>query len=218
MRRWARRRLVHASGDAGFSLVEVSVAMILSAMVAASLAGVMYSLSQNASDAGRNADLQRTGRLVMAELMMDLRQAESITFNGDPIESLTADRIVFYSDRAEAEGPERIVYERTSCVSGLCRLRVTRYQAVAGSGPEWAFVTTAFEDQFVMERVRNDQALFRGAAWTGTPAAKTYVSACSGSCPFPLVAIRLRGLPEGTSAGAARTFEITEEVELRNAG
>lgn len=218
MRRWARRRLAHASGDAGFSLVEVSVAMILSAMVAASLAGVMYSLSQNASDAGRNADLQRTGRLVMAELMMDLRQAESITANGDPIESLTADRIVFYSDRAEAEGPERIIYERTSCVSGLCRLRVTRYQAVAGSGPEWAFVTTAFEDQFVMERVRNDQALFRGAAWTGTPVAKTYVSACAGTCSFPLVAIRLRGVPEGTSAGAAQTFEITEEVGMRNAG
>ncbi len=218
MRRWARRLLRRLPRQAGFSLVELSVAMILSAMAAASMAGVMYSISQNASDAGRNADVQRTGRLVLADLLMDLRQAESVTANGNAIESLTADRIVFYSDRAEAEGPERIVYERTSCVSGLCRLRVTRYQAVAGSGPEWTFQTTAFEDQFVMERVRNDQALFRGAAWTGSPLAKTYISACAGDCSFPLVAIRLRALPLGASPVAPQTLEITDEVGLRNAG
>lgn len=161
MIRRAWNRLLHPSGDAGFTLVEVSVALILSAMVGGSMVGVMYSLSQNASDVGHNADLQRTGRLVVAELVMDLRQAEPVAANGDPIESLSADRIVFYSDRAEFEGPERIIYERTSCVSGMCRLRVTRYQAVAGSGPEWDFATTAFEDQYVMERVRNDQPLFR---------------------------------------------------------
>lgn len=211
-------RLRNPSGDAGFTLVEVSVALILFTMVGASMVGVMYSLGQNASDLGRNADLQRTGRLVVAELVMDLRQAEAVGANGDPIESLSADRIVFYSDRAEAEGPERIIWERTACVSGLCRLRVTRYQAVAGSGPEWDFETTAFESQYVMERVHNDQPLFRGVKWSGTPAVRTYISACTGTCSFPLVAIRLRALPEGTSAGATQTLEIVAEVELRNAG
>jgi hypothetical protein len=69
-----------------------------------------------------------------------------------------------------------------------------------------------------MERVRNDQPLFRGATWTGTPATKTFVSACAGTCRFSLVVIRVRALPELTSVGAAQTLEITEEVELRNAG
>jgi hypothetical protein len=150
--------------------------------------------------------------------VIDLRQAQAVSPNGDPIESLSADRIVFYSDRNEAEGPERIVYERTACAAGLCELRVTRYAAVAGSGPEWGFATTPFEEQVVMERVRNDQPLFRGATWTGTPVTKNYVSACSGTCSFSLVAIRLQALPELTSVGAAQTLEITDEVELRNAG
>ncbi len=199
-------------------MVEILVAMVLSAMVAASMAGVIYSLGQNAGDAGRNADLQRTGRLVVAEMVIDLRQAQAVSPNGDPIESLTADQIVFYSDRDETEGPERIVYERTACDAGLCELRVNRYPAVAGSGPEWSFEADPFEEQVVMERVRNDQPLFRGAIWTGTPATKSYVSACSGTCSFSLVAIRLEALPGVTSVGAARTLEITEEVELRNAG
>jgi prepilin-type N-terminal cleavage/methylation domain-containing protein len=214
----ARRRSSHPSRQAGFTLVEMAVALALSAIVAASFTGVIYSLSQNAGDAGRNADLQRTGRLVVAEMVIDLRQAEAVSPNGDPIESLSADRIVFYSDRDETEGPERIIYERTACAVGLCELRVTRYPAVAGSGPEWEFATAPFEEQVVMERVRNDQPLFRGATWTGTPATKTFVSACAGTCRFSLVVIRVRALPELTSVGAAQTLEITEEVELRNAG
>ena len=218
MRRLARRLFPPSAQQAGFSVIEVSVALILSAMVAGSLVGLMHSLSQNASDAGRTADLQRTGRAVVAGLVMDLRQAQAVTANGYPIDSLSADRIVFYSDRAEMEGPERIVYERTSCAAGLCQLRVTRYAAVAGSGPEWAFQGVPFENRVVMERVRNDQPLFRGAAWTGTPPTRTFVSACSGTCSFPLVAIRLRALPEGTSVGAMQTLEIADQVEFRNAG
>lgn len=218
MTRGARRRCPHLSRQGGFSVVEILVALVLSAVVAASMAGVIYSLGQNAGDAGRNADLQRTGRLLLAGMVIDLRQAQAVSPNGYPIESLTADRIVFYSDRAQAEGPERIVYERTACAAGLCDLRVTRYPAVPGSGPEWSFGTAPFQDQVVMTRVRNDQPLFRGATWTGTPVTKTYVSGCSGTCSFPLVAIWLRALPQLTSAGAAQTLEITEEVELRNAG
>ena len=196
----------------------MSVALILSAMVAGSLVGVMHSLGQNASDAGRTADLQRTGRVVVAGLVMDLRQAQAVTANGYPIESLSADRIVFYSDRAEMEGPERIIYERTSCVAGLCQLRVTRYAAVAGSGPEWTFEAVAFEDRTSWSGCATISRSSAGATWTGTPPIQTFVSACSGTCSFPLVAIRLRALPEGTSVGATQTLEIADQVEFRNAG
>lgn len=215
-----RRRLgcLRSSAEAGFTLVEMSVAVLLSALVAASLAGVLYSLGQNAGDAGRNSELQSAARMVMADLVLDLRQAEAVSENGYPVESLTADQIIFYSDRDETEGPERIVYERVACAEGLCELRVSRYAAVAGSGPEWAFQSAAFQDQLVMERVLNDQPLFRGASWTGAPATKTYVTTCAGNCSFSLVAIRLRATPERTSAGASEPFEITGEVEFRNAG
>ena len=214
------RRFPHprASAEAGFTLVEMSIAALLSALVAASLTGVLYNLGQNAGDAGRNSELQSAGRLVMAELVLDLRQAEAVSENGYPVESLTADQIIFYSDRDETEGPERIVYERGSCAEGLCELRVTRYAAVAGSGPEWAFQSAAFQDQVVMERVLNDQPLFRGASWTGAPATKTYVTACTGDCSFSLMAIRLRAVPDRTSVGASQPLEIIGEVEFRNAG
>lgn len=199
-------------------MIEITVTLVLSAIVAASLAGVVYSLGQNAGDAGRNADVQRTARLVMAEIVIDLRQAQAVTENGDPIASLNADRVVFYTDRDQSEGPERVIYERTSCAAGLCELRVTRYAAVAGTGPDWVFESLPYEEQVMMERVLGDQPLFRGAAWVGSPPAKTFVSTCSGTCTFPLVVIRLGALPEVTSAGATRTLEILEEVELRNAG
>jgi len=129
------RRFPHprASAEAGFTLVEMSIAALLSALVAASLTGVLYSLGQNAGDAGRNSELQSAGRLVMAELVLDLRQAEAVSENGYPVESLTADQIIFYSDRDETEGPERIVYERAACAEVLCDLRVSRYAAVAVS-------------------------------------------------------------------------------------
>jgi len=214
------RRFPHprACAEAGFTLVEMSIAALLSALVAAALTGVLYNLGQNAGDAGRNSELQSAGRLVMAELVLDLRQAEAVSENGYPVESLTADQIIFYSDRDETEGPERIVYERAACAEGLCELRVTRYAAVAGSGPEWIFQSAAFQDQLVMERVLNDQPLFRGASWTGAPATKTYVTACAGNCSFSLVAIRLRAVPDRTSVGASQPFEITGEEEFRNAG
>ena len=64
----------------------------------------------------------------------------------------------------------------------------------------------------------NDQPLFRGASWTGAPATKTYVTACTGDCSFSLMAIRLRAVPDRTSVGASQPFEITGEVEFRNAG
>ena len=80
--------------QAGFTLVEMSIAALLSALVAASLTGVLYNLGQNAGDAGRNSELQSAGRLVMAELVLDLRQAEAVSENGYPVESLTALRTI----------------------------------------------------------------------------------------------------------------------------
>lgn len=205
-----------ARGEQGFTVVEMSIAVALCALLAATLMGILAGLGRNAGDAGRNADLQQAGRLIVAEMVMDLRQAQPAAENGYPVESLSADRVVFYSDRASYPGPERIVYERAACSGGLCELRVTRYAAVAGSGPNWTFQTTPFENQVLLERVLNDQPLFRGASWSGSPSVKAYVSSCTSACSFSLVAIRLRAVPDRTSPGAAGAFEITDEVGFRN--
>lgn len=207
------------SEEQGYTLIELAMSLILSSMIVASLVAVMYSFSQSASDTGRNADLQQTARSLVADLVVELRQAEAVSDNGYAIESLSADRIVFYTDRVESPGPERVVYHRRDCVDGLCELWVTQYPAVVGSGPHWEFETTPIEDAFVLGRVSNTEPLFRGADWVGEPPAKTYVGDCGGTgpeCDFPLVSIVFQANPTGTSSGADRTFEIEEEVRLRN--
>jgi len=211
-----------AADEDGFTMVELSVAMLLTVMIMTALVSVFYAFSQNAVDQGQHAELQREMRTVMSELVMDLRQAvaPSESASAYPIESLTADRIVFYTDQHESEGPERTVYERTDCLAGFCELWVTRYAAVPGTGPNWDFAETPFEESFLLGRVRSDEAMFRVADWTGDPKTKTYGSSCGGAaprCDEPIVAVSLRAIPTGTSAAAASTFEIVEEVTLRNA-
>jgi len=213
-----RLRRIPAS-EGGYTIVELSVSMFLSAMIFGSLISVIYSFSQQASDSGQNANLQLASRELVAEMVVELRQAEKVTPNGYPIESLDPDKIVFYSDRLEPEGPERIMYERTGCVDGLCELWVTRYPAVPGSGPWWQFSDVPLEHGMMLDRLPQDQPLFSGADWTGEPPSKTYTVACSLSgpaCDFPLISILFRANPSGTSTGADNTYEVEEEVRLRN--
>lgn len=216
-----RRRLRRMSAaEGGFTVVELSVSMFLSALIFGSLVSVIYSFSQQASDSGRNANLQLASRELVAEIVVELRQAEKVTPNGFPVESLDSDKIVFYSDRLEPEGPERIVYERGDCVDGLCNLWLTRFPAVPGSGPWWQFSDVPLEHGVMLQRLPEDQALFSGADWVGDPPSKEYIFACGPSgpeCDFPLVLILFRARPTGTSGGADNTYEIEEEVRLRNA-
>lgn len=212
-----RRRI--AGDQGGFTVVELALSLLVSALIFGSLVSVIYSFSQSAGDSGRRADLQQRGRELVADMVVELRQAEAVTANGFPIESISDSRLVFYSDRLDTEGPERVVYERKGCSGGLCELWITRYAAEPGTGPEWQFQTTPMEDGAVIERVQEDQPLFSGIEWLGDPPSKVYTSSCGGAgpeCDFPLVAITFRANPVGTSAGADDTFEIEEEVRLRN--
>ncbi|MBU1650552.1 MAG: prepilin-type N-terminal cleavage/methylation domain-containing protein [Proteobacteria bacterium] len=215
---WHRlRRALRRQG--GYTLMELSLAMALSSIIFASLVSVIYSFSQEAGDSGQAALLQQTSRELVADLVVELRQAEKVTANGHPIEELTADKLVFYTDRLESEGPERVVYERKACSGGLCELWVTRYPAVAGTGPWWTFSTTPVENVMALGRVSDTGPLFAGADWVGEPPVKTPVTSCSSSgtaCDFPLVVITFRANPTNTSSGADRSYEIQEEVRLRN--
>ncbi len=207
--------------DRGFTLVELSLAMLMGALISGVMVGVIFSLSQNAADSGRTAELQSTVRSLVAEIVVEIRQARPATANGDAIESLDADTLVFYTDRAEFDGPERVVYERKDCSGGFCELWVSRYAATAGSDPNWTFGDTPFEESFLLGLVRNDTPLFRGVEWAGTPKTETFVSSCDGTpgqpCDFPLVYMQVRANPANTSTGADQVFEVVEEVRIRSA-
>jgi len=213
-----RRLIGRLRAEGGFTIVELSVAMILSAMILASLTTVLYSFSQQAGDQGRTAVLQGTSREFVADVVVELRQAVRVSPNGYPVEELEPGRIVFYSDRLEPEGPERVVYERRDCGADTCELWVIRYAAVPGGGPWWDHSETPLEESRVLSRVSADQPLFAGIEWSGDPPTKVYIEYCGSvhPCDFPLVAITFRANPINTSAGEDDTFEVDEEVRLRN--
>lgn len=207
--------------ERGFTLVELSMAMVMGSLISAAMVGVFFSLSQNAADSERTAELQQSVRSLVAEIVVEIRQAERASPNGEPIEHLDAGRLVFYTDRADFPGPERIVYERKDCANGFCELWVSRFAAIADSGPDWDFATTPFEESFLLGLVRDDAAMFQGVEWAGDPKTETFVASCDGDtgpdCTFPLVYFRVRANPPNTSAGAGTVFEVVEQVRLRNA-
>jgi hypothetical protein len=211
------RRIGHREG--GYTVVELSLSMVLSSMIFASLVAVIYSFTQQAGDTTRSANLQQTSRELVADMVVELRQAVKVRPNGHPIESLTAGTIVFYSDRLEPEGPERIVYERKDCADGICELWVSRYPAVPGTGPWWTFSTVPMQTGMVLHRLPDDQPMFEGIDWVGEPPSRSIITSCSASateCDFPLVRITFRSKPINTSPGADFTLEVQEEVRLRN--
>jgi len=205
--------------EGGFTLVEMSVALILSAMVVGTFVSVFFSFSQNAGDTTAKAEHQEMSRQIVASLVVDLRQAVRAEANGYPIESLAPDRLVFYTISRDATEPVRVIYERIGCVEGECTLQVSRFAAVGFEDGDYEFSGAAFEQHALMRGVLADQPLFGGFDWVGDPKVKTTIVSCgSGAdCDFPLVSIALRARPFGTSAGARTTLEIREEVRLRNA-
>ena len=208
----------NAAREEGFTLIELSVASFLSTIVLGAVVLIFNAVSQNATDASRRGDLQVQAREVVTELTSELRSAVAPRQSATAIESLGASTLVFYSDRYEFAGPERIVYERTGCADGYCQLRVRRYAADPGSGPNWTHLTTPFNDSIVLERVVQANALFSGRAWSGTPRQRVTVPSCGGAtkCAFPIVAIDLRAAVPGVST-IDGPFALFVEVNLRNA-
>jgi Tfp pilus assembly protein PilW len=207
--------------DRGLSLMELNMAMFISSLVMAALVTVFMSFSQNTSDSGHQAELQQAARSVVATMATELREATVASVNGDPIQSLDAAHITFYTASVDSTGLKKITYERINCSAGRCELWVTRYASIAGTGPEWQFQATPQNRTMLMSRVLDDEATFSGVLWTGTPRTKTLVGSCTGAtgsrCSFRTISVQLRVEPTGTSRGATRPFELVEEASIRNA-
>jgi prepilin-type N-terminal cleavage/methylation domain-containing protein len=212
------RRLLHAEG--GFTLIEMALSMAITSLILATVVSVFYSFSQNAADSTKAAELHQTLTSIGAAVVLELREAVPVDQSGNPVQELGPDRLEFTTDRAEVEGPERIVYERVNCDADGCQFRVQRFAAVPGTGPDWQFSTEAYEDAVLVEGMVASGAVFRGFEWVGDPVEITPVSQCGDgyrSCDFPLVEVRLRAVPMPVSDGASVPVEIVEEVRLRNA-
>jgi type II secretory pathway pseudopilin PulG len=187
------RRLLRS--DDGFTVLEMAVSLAVTSLILATVVSVFYSFSQNAATSTKTAELHQSLRLVGAEVVLELRQAVPIDQSGNPVQELGPDSIEFTTDRAETEGPERIVYERVNCGAEGCQLRVQRFAAIPGTGPDWEFSTEAYEDAVLVEGVEASGAVFLGYEWVGDPVEKTAVSQCGPghrSCDFRCAVARER--------------------------
>ncbi len=204
--------------DAGFTLVELGVSIILSAVVATIMVGLVSSVSRSVTDQTERATTQQAVRTAIADLTRDLRQAVPAATGGRAVVELSADAIEFTTLDAESDGLVRVVIERTNCVSGACDLVIRRYASV-GSGPPYTFDTTPFRDGLLAENIDGSITVFQGIVWSGSPAVRSTVAACGASgprCDFDLVGINVRATA-ATTRDPELAFEIREEVRIRNA-
>ena len=214
-----RRIVAGLRDDDGFTLIELSVAMILSSMVVGTFVTMFFSFTQNAADVTGKAQQQEDARGVVVGLVVGLRQAVQPGPNSDAIASLTADGITFYTTDVGSSTPIKVSYVRSNCVAGECELHVSRFASTGISGGTYTFSSTPYEQSLLLAGVLDDQPLFAGEQWSGTPKTLQVVPSCDGttvSCSFSLVSVTLRSRPSDTSEGARTPFEVREEVRLRN--
>jgi len=184
--------------DDGFSVIELSVAMILSSLIAASLMTVFYSFSQNSGDLTAKSNVQADARAVISEQVVEIRQAIRADLNGDAVESLSAGKLAFYTQNYVSAEIERVVYERKDCVGDECELWVYKYALESFDGIVSTFEATPYESSFLMGHILLDQPMFVGIVLEGDPLAVVETSACDGGsvpCDFPVVSITLRARP-----------------------
>ena len=215
-----RRLQARLGEDSGFSLIEVSVSMVLSSMIAGSLVVVFYGLAQNTGDLSGRGEVQADSRAVIASQVVEIRQAIRADINGEAIEALDPGRLAFYTQNYVSEEIERVVYERKECVEGECELWVYKYALDEITDGIATFEATPYASNFLMGKVLSDQPLFVGIDLSGDPLVKSEISTCDGGatkCNFTVVGITLRARPYPTTGGALTPIELHEEVRIRSA-
>lgn len=214
-----RRLGARLDDDSGFSLVEISVAMVLSGLLVSALVGLFFGFSQNTSDLSARAEVQADARAVISSQVVEIRQAIRADLNGEAIEALDAGRLAFYTQNYVSGEIERVVYERKDCVEGECELSVYKYALDETVNGVSTFLATPYVSSFLMGKVLDDQPLFVGVEYSGDPFTKTEIESCDGGatkCNFTVVGITLRARPYPTSAGALTPIELHEEVRVRS--
>ncbi len=218
-------------GERGFSTLELSLTIAIMSMVLTAFYGAYNGFLRDVAFAEQLAEVERRTRPALNELTIELRQATppSSAAGGQPVELLNEDRIVFYSDRADVAGPERISYEKVNCADGLCELEKSIIFADAGSSyPDWTYDIAGGPDVTltVIPRIAEDVVLFTGRRLT-TAGTVVDQALCDRrnelgnggiSCGFDQVLVQLEVVPRAADTSVVpRNFEVEEEVLLRNA-
>jgi prepilin-type N-terminal cleavage/methylation domain-containing protein len=111
-----RQRLgrARAGGDAGFTIVELAVAMLIMGIVASALSTTMLSSRQTAETVRQVNNLNEEARLAVNRITRELRQAREVTAVGSPDPSKSVTFNVDFNGNGtidtNAADPERLTY------------------------------------------------------------------------------------------------------------
>ena len=208
-------------GERGTTLTEVLVASMLTVMIAAVFLTLFSAFSRNVQVEQQRAEALRDIRPVIAQMLVELRQAVDVDNDGAIIASLDSSwgglDVVFHSDRRDdMAGPEKYHYYIANCSGGLCDLMHETTPADAGSGPNWTYVIgPSITRVLVTNVVASGNPLFEGISWaTGSEVVTTSCDATA-RCVFEVVKIDLRIDPDPNNATLPEV-QILEAVRLRN--
>jgi prepilin-type N-terminal cleavage/methylation domain-containing protein len=134
---WARRRRSDAGTEAGFTLIEMLIAMLVFTIFAAMVLGIYVNLvTQQTSSNDRFANTGE-GQVIMDRLTSDLRAAVYCACGStpaSPLSSATATSITFYAAIGGGPGPTEVTFN----LSGD-QLTETDTPATGGASPYWTF-------------------------------------------------------------------------------
>ena len=213
--------MIGTGDERGVTLVETMVAMLITSILLVAFYGFFFAFSDDVGRQERWARTLEATRPVMAELVLRLRQAVDVDGDGAIVDRLDSSwqdlELVFFSDRFDAEGPERFRYHLEGCADGRCDLVVSITTADPGSGPDWTYTSVA-HTRTLLENVVADGSppLFVGV--TTGPSGSSTITSCGGAtpCDFERLRIVLR-VDSDPLRAQSPIVELFEEVRFRNA-
>lgn len=210
--------------DGGHSIVELNIAVLVLAVILASVFTLVIGLSRDTGNVGGRVELNSDVSPALEQLVTDLRQSTpshtSGTLSESPVRYLDDDQLAFTVDvSAVVDGPELVEYAIASCLGGLCELTitVTSPNPLTSTPSAYDYVGgTVIRDTVLVERISQPTVgdpFFEGADFdTGTRVATASCDAVAGTaCDFDIVEVSFQAAPVN---GEPRRFN--ELVRLRN--
>jgi prepilin-type N-terminal cleavage/methylation domain-containing protein len=202
---------------AGFTLVELVIAVALSGVFAAALFSFFESGTQASRTHERQARSQSDARVAMDRISRDVRQAVGYPLGiGVPLATLHTTELVLFVDNRRSSDPtlEPLPSRVRYALVGDELIREEAVPAVAGGGVTWGAYAgrTVLADHVVTGA--GAPALFQGILTSG-PMSGAVPAAQLGD----VVQIRIRlALTHGVGPGSTSVSdEVTADVTLRNA-
>ncbi len=148
----------HEKGDAGVSLIELAMTVLVLGIISGIMFGWMVSSSQASNIAVKRG--QKESELLVANELMgrDVRSAmhASKVALSAAVQEFDDDQFELFTDRDLDNVPNLVVWELAD--GSLSR---TEYLGIAGSGPAWTFDSTALSSTVVVSDVL-DGTIFSG--------------------------------------------------------